>query len=449
MAPSKQERVAASFVSRYFELLMTDAKQLSSLYIPKAQFNHEGKTTPILGSENISRALLRLYPAPNHGRVVIKDMKVQPTEASAGRFAVSVGGTYFRRGAAEGEDFRHIIELQEHPESNGAFGIYADTRQDLSKPGPTAWAMETPPMFAKAGNEAAIPDLVQPPASAPVTASAPAKEAKTPTPKASPKVQHAAAPEPEAVLQEAPAAAEAATTVVDAPAPTVVETTPAAKPSFLELVRAAAPKTSVTAAPARIEAKTEAAKAKEEAERLAKEKEEKEKEGKKPQKNDSGSTSKKTDRKPSSKKSDASAPAAEKGADNKKPDDAAERKPRKEGGKTMSQSVVFYDVIVKGLPADATDKTVSSMLSPMAPVKKVSVKSQPDKKDANITRTFAFVLFDHDAIASTGTSLKDTIARVQKESRAKYGAQRIQVDEVREKFTQEEPREKKTVEADA
>lgn len=423
---STQERVAASFISRYFEQLMTDAKQLSSMYVSKAHFNHEGKpSTAVTGPDSIGRALGRLY-RPNYGRVVIQDMKVTATEA--GRFAVSVGIMLYRRGVKEGEEFRHVIELQEHADSNGtAFGIYSDTRQDLNKPGPSVWAMETPPMFAKAGNEAAIPELVQPPATVeepavakavevvaePVAVPEPEDVAEEPTP--APAVE-----EPVTKAEEPAAAAVPAAEVVAAPA-----AQPAAKPSFLDLARAAAPKTSAAVAPARIEAKTEATKAKEkeEAERAAKEEE-----AKKAAKKDEGKRKGKKEEKDGEKKHEEGKTSA----------------PRKEG-KVMNASVVFYDVIVKGLPQDATDKSVTAMISPFVPVKKTNLKSQPDKKDASIIRTFAFVLFDHDAITAAGSTVKDTIFKVQKEIRAKYGQQRIQVDEVREKFTQEEPREKAAV----
>eukprot|EP00331_Platyophrya_macrostoma_P003867 CAMPEP_0176410098 /NCGR_PEP_ID=MMETSP0127-20121128/2867_1 /TAXON_ID=938130 /ORGANISM="Platyophrya macrostoma, Strain WH" /LENGTH=401 /DNA_ID=CAMNT_0017789555 /DNA_START=127 /DNA_END=1332 /DNA_ORIENTATION=+ len=393
------------------------------MYVAKAHFNHEGKpSTAVVGPENITRALGRLY-RPNYGRVVIQDVKVTATEA--GRFAVSVGVTLYRRGVKDGEEFRHVVELQEHSDSNGtAYGIYSDTRQDLNKPGPSVWAMETPPMFAKAGNETAIPELVQPPtAEEPVAAvAAPAateEEVVVPAPEE--KVEETvssvpAAEEPVTVAEVEAAPAE----VVTAPA-----AQPAAKPSFLDLARAAAPKTSVsTVAPARIEAKTEATKAKEkeEAERLAKEEE-----AKKSKKDDGKRKGKKDDKETEKKHDDGSKAAAS---------------ARKDGNKVMNAAVVFYDVIVKGLPQDATDKSVAAMISPVVPVKKTNLKSQPDKKDSSIMRTFAFVLFDHDAIAASGSTVKDTIFKVQKEIRTKYGQQRIQVDEVREKFTHEESREK-------
>jgi hypothetical protein len=447
---SVEERVAASFISRYFELLMTDAKQLSSFYLPKAQFSHESKTSSIIGTESITKALARLYPQANHGRVSIKEMQIKATEAAAGRFAVVIIGTYFRRGASEGEEFRHVVELQEHQGSNGVYGIYADTRTVQRPQMVSTWAMETPPMFAKAGNESAIPEIVQPPASEPAV---PVVETvvpvvKQPTPKVSPKTSPALKPAAAPVVEVA-----APVEVAEVPAVVEAEAAPAAPKapaSFLDMARARAGKPVQSTQVARVEAKTEEAKAKEEAERLAKEeaaKKEKEsatgdrKKGNKGNKKESDETkaekSSKAAAAPAGATTAATTGAAAPAASN------TNDKRRQGGDKVISHSVVFYDVIVKGLPRTATEKSVEEMISFLGPVKKINVKSQADKKDSSITRTFAFVLFDHEAIVAAGGNVSTVIQRVTKEGTQKFTSQRIQIDEVREKFTQEDPRAEK------
>ncbi|CUG88464.1 RNA-binding protein, putative [Bodo saltans] len=450
---SLEERVAASFISRYFELLMTDAKQLASFYLPKAQFSHEGKTSSIIGNENIAKALARLYPQANHGRVSIKDMQIKATEAAAGRFAVSIGGTYFRRGASEGDEFRHVVELQEHQGSNGVYGIYADTRTVQRPQMMSTWAMETPPMFAKAGNESAIPEIVQPPASEPAVpvVVATTVAAKQPTPKVSPKTSPALKPAAEPVVEVA-----APVETSDTPAVVEAESAPAAPKapaSFLDMARARAGKPVQSTPVARVEAKTEETKAKEEAERLAKEeaaKKEKEsagndrKKGNKGSKKESDESKAEKSAKAAGGTSTAAAATAPAGAAVAAAPAAATNDKRRQGGdKVISHSVVFYDVIVKGLPKTATEKSVEEMISFLGPVKKINVKSQADKKDSSITRTFAFVLFDHEAIVAAGGNVSTVIQRVTKEGTQKFTSQRIQIDEVREKFTQEDPRAEK------
>lgn len=416
---ARKERVAASFISRYFELLMTAPNQLGALYLPKAQFNHEGKTSGITGVDNITRALSRLYPTANHGRISVKDMWVQDTER--GRFVISIGATYFRRGSSHGDEYRYLIELEEHEGSKGVFGIFSDNRQDLNKPEPVPWSQETPPMLARnPTHDTGLPDLVQPPATVTIT-----KEATPKHKPATPKV------DPVPAKEEVPVAAPAAVAEKEAPAAPAAEPSTAVRKTFAELMREKAGKPiSIAPAPV-IEAKSAETKAKEkeEAEKKAKEEAEK-KEAKKerrPRRNN--------DEKKEVKEGEDTEKKDKKEGDEKR----SERPPRKE---RSSNAVVFYDVIVKGLNASATDKSVAALIGGMGPIGKINVKSQPDKKDASITRTFAFVLFDRDAISAAGTTVAAVVKKVIDESKVKFANQRVQVDEVREKYTHDDKKEK-------
>lgn len=348
----RQRRVAATFLSRYFELLIVSPQDLVPMYLPKAQFNHDGPTKSVQGPEAIAKALTRLYPEAHHGRVSITTMNVQPTER--GRFAIVVSGKYFRRGRAaeNGESFRHVLELQEHADSNGVFGIYADTRHE-SKQEPLQWALETPPMDAKPEPAAPPPALVQPPAT---TAAAVAPESGSPT-------------------------------------------------SFADILRSKAAARPTTAQPTKVTSAPPKAE----------------------KQQDRPATASKE--KPAAGKGKDGEHAAKKGEKT----DKSERKPQQ----ARSGNGNRFDMIVKGLPNAVDRKVVAEMFS--CPIAKLVIRSIPDKKDASITRTFAFALLDREALAAKDAAAvpEAVIAATIKSINSKYSKEKYQAEIARDKADKE------------
>ena len=423
VSKAEQQHVAATFVSQYYKLLMSDAQQVVPMYLPKATIAiDKSSSSSGLSEHDISGALRKLFPDRNNGRVVIKEARVESTEGSSRGFAIVVTGTYHKRHDSFSEDFKEIFELQEHKANH--FGICAVHRiVENQKVEPKQWAMETPPMFAKAAPAEPVPPMPQ----------------EQPEPAA-------AAPSPS---KPAPAAPVEPAVAVAAPSPAQPTSQTSSKPaddqppkSMAERLRlASGNKPASVSAPLRVEAKSdvkEDAKASKEgkpAKTAAEEEPEKNKEERKSKSNkgEVAETGEGRRKKPQEGGDAAGSSKAPRPTSTEAPSGGEARPRRQRGGegRTMSKSVVFFDVIVKGLNKDATEKTVHDLVGHFAPIDKVNIISQPDKHDQNVTRTFAFVLFDHSEVEDVPLLVQNVVAQCKN----KFTKDRIQVDAVKEKFS--------------
>ncbi|KEG15079.1 mucin-associated surface protein (MASP) [Trypanosoma grayi] len=466
----RQQRVAASFTRQYYTHMLESPGELPAFYTPTASFLHMGRKAQ--GTAEIEAAIAALYSVQPNASAKIDSLST--VTKSNGNFLVTIKGSITASPGAI-HDFTHEVELTEHEPHSGSFGIVSDNRESAPREeAPRRWALETPPMFASEPAKDTMEPIEQPAA---MTAVAPverpakgnagnsASEKAAPAPAAAAVADVAAAKPATAPSSRAvpPATAETEKeTEQSTKAPPTAEPAPTAevkKPkSFAEAIlmgkRGGA--SQAHAAPIVVVAKE--GKEQQPAEVPAKENEKKETNKEDTTEKDvtksaprNGITTKrptgvhasgegeKRNGKPTADRSAAGNNHKEGGSNNRNnnSNNGENTKRRDADGRTLSRSVVFYDVIVKGLPTDATEQMVRDIVEPTAPVKLVKLLSQNDKKDSNVVRTFAFVQLDHNAIKDAGDDVKATVAKVLAANKGKKspGGHRIQVDEVREKYT--------------
>ena len=96
--------------------------------------------------------------------------------------------------------------------------------------------------------------------------------------------------------------------------------------------------------------------------------------------------------------------------------------------------MVYYDCILKGLPKGTTVDDIYTLLSPHVAIEKpIKLDTKTDSNDASTLRTFAFAVFDKDALAASGRTVEDTIQEMKKRRFTLHGTNVI-VDRVREKY---------------
>ncbi|RNF09109.1 mucin-associated surface protein (MASP) [Trypanosoma conorhini] len=450
----RQQRVAASFTCQYYTRMVQQPEKLPSFYTQNASFNHMGHTAT--GIAEIEATVSKLYPARVDASVAIKTL-TSLTDAD-GHIHVSIKGAITAPPGAS-QEFTHEVELMEHASHPGSFGIVSDKRDNaLSEEAPRRWALETPPMFAKDPATDTM-ERIEQPASTSVVAS----------------VEHSTAKKEVETLAKAQAAASVKTAT---PLPAAATPTMTADPTTTTASQSQAPKEvekkSATTDPSPPVPAPEVRKPKSFAEAIMMSK-------------PGGSSQSRTTplmvlaketKEPSAlgqakEKKEAAVHPAEKEAKNPVPKNGADKKKTsgasltgdvgKKTGKTsttgrtskdtntteanakrkdadvrpMSRFVVFYDIIVKGLPTGATEQTVRDIVEPIAPTKLIKVLTRSDKKDPAVMRTFAFVQLDHNAIKEKGDDVKATVTKMLADHKGKktLGGHRIQLDEVREKYT--------------
>jgi hypothetical protein len=424
VSKAEQQNVAATFVSHYYKLLMTDAQLVVSMFLPKATVDL-GKNC----DQDVSSALRKLFPTPNHGRVVIKEARVESTEGSRS-FAIVVTGTYHRRHNSFAEDFKEVFELQENQHRPKHFGICAAHRIiENQKVEPKQWAQETPPMFAKPAPAEGVPPMPQaepiaaPPALPPAP---PAQPTPAPEPDPSPAASSAPVPASKTKEDEVPKSMAERLRLAKGNKSTGTGSVSAAVPVRVE----AKPPTPAASDPI---VKKEDTKDPGD-DPIRKGKETPNGERRSGGKANNGSERKpREDRQPRDAKEGSRPPRATTAESTVATGESRPRRPRGGDGKVMSKSVVFFDVIVKGLAKDATEATVEALVGCFAPIEKINIISQPDKHDPSVTRTFAFVQFDHSQIEDVPVLVAKVVSACK--SNKAFTKDRIQVDAVREKFS--------------
>ncbi|CBH16594.1 hypothetical protein, conserved [Trypanosoma brucei gambiense DAL972] len=411
-ASDRHRRVGASFTQQYYTKLVREPSELPNFYVQDASFEHLGHKAT--GVKAIREAVDRLYPVLVDA--VVNIVSLSSEVGSDGNISLTIQGV-LTVSPTLSHNFTHEVVLMEHKAHPGSFGVVRDRRiNNPSEEAQKRWALETPPMFAQESPKEELPPMED---LAPSRAGVAAQRVSSTT---------------------QPAAEAAVEKPADSGAPAVpdAEAETRRPKSFAEAIKLGKQVGSNASqvAPRLVVAKGVKDHAEEPPVRVKAS--EPQREGAKALTRDStgakkGATAKKRDgsEKNGKEASDRSSgkPNGREGPNRSKGKDAE--------GRTLSRFVVFYDVIVKGLPPTATEQTVRDLVEPMAPVKLVKLLSQNDKKDTNIIRTFSFVQLDHDAIKEAGGNVKATVAKLLESSKGKKGSggSRIQIDEVREKYT--------------
>ncbi|KAH8611618.1 Nuclear transport factor 2 (NTF2) domain [Trypanosoma vivax] len=419
-------RVGASFSRQYYTLLVENPEKLTDFYTPNASFQHSGiKAT---GLQEIAAVVGRLYPMLPGALVKIDSLS--SSLADNGNIEISIKGSITVPPTFV-QSFTHEVVLMEHKKRPGSFGIVRDQREKSSRVDPQKrWASETPPMFAQDSPEEGVPpmEMLTP---AVVSCDGPTTRQEKGLPLSNAKL----APDNSNVTLKdcKPSEESAGVGGSSTKAPSQEVRVPK---SFAEAVLMRKPS---EGAPNRIPVVVKASK--------------EQKVGELKPAAEAGQGTKGA----GNFVLDKSLGAAKKSQKNFVPREAEKKgvkitgghvggtgdgkegasKRRDADGRVLSRFVVFYDIIVKGLPAEATEKEVREIIEPTAPVKLVKVQSQKDKRDPTITRTFAFVQLDHEALKEAGNEVKPVVAKVLEVNRGRKGpgGVRIQVDEVREKYT--------------
>ena len=474
--------IAATFASEYYELLMTKPSALAKLYVKSAQARHQEQVESSKGPDAIALMLSKRYPVQDHGRVSINtiDMK-DPDSNDMIRFVVKGRYTPFAK-SESAKDFTHLVELKIHSPRAAAYGLMTDimnyapvpeTQRSnhaasisaaVAPPAPMpSWSDDTPPLFHKQANPATISPLQQP-----MTASA--------IPPA----------ELDAGLDDEEVAETALPPVAKSPSPAAEAITPP-KQEQPVAQKASPAKTSdkhVDPAPAappadngkQAEKKSEASKPDREltfAERLRLKqniplKEKPAEEQPKPEPKKAAPADAETEKKPApaaataTKKKDGEEPkktaaavaaGAAKAEDKKKgevkpataPAKDGKKAPAKDGEKTdakaspaaggegkkrqLSANVIYYDLILKGLPLGTSVEELTALLEPhIAIAKPIKLESRPDKIDPATIRTFAFIRLEGE------NNNVDALIPKLKAKKLSLKGTNIIVDRVREKY---------------
>ena len=444
MDDNQKKIVSATFIAKYYHLLMTEPSQLLPMYMPGAKFNHFD-SGELKGEVAIRDELRNCYPEQFRGRVTIQDMSVTGSSSSSAtyslRFSIMCRGSMLAKSSGDVTEFCHVIELEQVGEET--FGILSDvlrmTRHiPLHTPPPPpqfddSWAAETPPMFARPKVEEEpvplepLPSTIEgppPPALSDVPSAAS-------HPVATPLDSTTSCPTDTTDIEE-PAAAEAAedsktsvTPLEEEPAelptaslaqelqPNDVQPAPPPKPlSFAERLRNAQKPKSPPPQPSTNHATK-------------------------------GSQDGAATKAPAGKEQPKPSDGAARPSTNPRPTNSVKeerRVSRREDGDQRGKPI-FYDAFVKGLPSTTTKEDISLLAKDVnVAVSHIKLQSQPDKKDGSVTRTFAFILFDHEQINAKGETVAQVVARLREVSKiAKVQGQRIFVEEVKEKFSFEAP----------
>ncbi|CAC9479833.1 conserved hypothetical protein [Leishmania infantum JPCM5] len=108
---------------------------------------------------------------------------------------------------------------------------------------------------------------------------------------------------------------------------------------------------------------------------------------------------------------------------------SAKPKPTKKAHST-SDSVIYYDIILKELPASTTEEKVRAVVTPVAAVKLVNIvkseKRRRSKEAASETITFAFVQLER-PVDAAATYVKNVVAKLTEMNKE------MRIEEVREK----------------
>ncbi|KAF8292509.1 hypothetical protein TcYC6_0115450 [Trypanosoma cruzi] len=442
----RQQRVAASFARQYYTLMVQMPERLPSFYTQNASFNHMGhKATDIMEIED---AVSKLYPMQADASVKIQSLTTQ-TDGD-GHIHVMIKGS-ITTPPGMSQEFIHLVELMEHESHPGSFGIVSDKRENtFGEEAPRRWALETPPMFAKEPAHGIMEQIEQP-----VSTTEMATIENATTKKDVEKLEKAeslasakdASPVPAAgttvpTTSQSQASKDVEKTTDKADPSVPATTTEVKKPkSFAEAIMMSkrvgpsqGQKTLLTVLAKESREPTALTPAKEKKKAVARPVE---KNGTKTvpkngvNKKTAGTPVPANDGKKNGK---ALATGSNRKSNNS---NEANNKRKDADGRALSRFVVFYDIIVKGLPTDATEKTVRDIVDPTAPTKLIKVLSRTDKKDPNVMRTFAFVQLDHNAIKEAGDDVKAAVAKVLAAHKGKksVAGHRIQIDEVREKYT--------------
>ncbi|KAH9589215.1 Nuclear transport factor 2 [Trypanosoma melophagium] len=494
-ASERQRRVAASFTRQYYTLMVQQPEKLPAFYTPHATFDHMGHKAE--GIAEIETTIAALYPVQPNGSAQIHSLSVETT--ANGNTHVTIKGS-ITTALNVTYNFAHYVELTEHRTEPGSFGIVNDKRErTIQEEALQRWALETPPMFAQESRKDAMEPIEQPAATTAVRAleKSPSKKSVEPLKKAeSPAsekvaVVNSTVRESSATVTAAPVSPdscvaasatdatletvtdkkleEEGTTTTPMPSTSATNTEPKKPKSFAEAIMMGKRNAGAQghATPLKVVARGGKEQSTEEP---VKEKKEKNR--------DSAAVAEKNGTKgvhrnvTNVKKPSTATTSAEGEKKNGRPNAVGgngkeggsntnnntitttknnnnhnnnhnnnnnnKNNKRKDAeGRTLSRFVVFYDIIVKGLPHDATEETVRDIIGTSAPVKLVNIRSQPDRKDPGVLRTFAFVQLDHNALKEAGDDVKETVAKIVSVHKGKKGpaGQRYQIDEVREKYT--------------
>nr|CCC94406.1 unnamed protein product [Trypanosoma congolense IL3000] len=386
--------------------------------MPDALFEHAGHRAK--GVEEISEVVSRLYPILVDA--VVKIDQISSAALEDGGISIILNGA-LTISPTSSRTFTHEVVLVEHASAPGSFGIVRDKRENVpSKETEKRWALETPPMFA---NEAPTKDL-------------------QPIEELGPSTVAVVAGDTEFSAQSVPDDASAKTagaSVAAAGASCEADAVPRKPKTFAEAIKmgsqasnnsgqvitrlVVAKGTKERTPDAVARPKADASASKDSKIML------KNSEGFKKGPAGRGANDSDKNNKPSGDRTAINRGVKEGNNRNKG------TKAKDSDGRALSRFVVFYDIIVKGLSSNATEKTVRDLVEPLAPVKLVKVLTQVDKKDSNVMRTFSFVQLDHEAIKKSGGDVKATVAMIIETNKARKGSGgvRVQIDEVREKYT--------------
>ncbi|EPY16552.1 mucin-associated surface protein (MASP) [Strigomonas culicis] len=383
--------IAVSFAKRYYSTLVEDVSQLGLLYMPTARIEHHGRKAH---STEVQALLSSLYPQGEVTGVSINAVTAVRTASGATEVEITGSLTYRDREQA----FRQKAQLREVLENT--FAIITDNVRPwvvVSHAAATNWALaETTP-------------VATPP---PARTATPPQESRQATAAATPAAEAAAlakTPEPSTA---APAAA--------------AEPVDLSGLSFAERLRLRQSSKAAGDHVVRVTATTEAeaaarAAAKEKAAAAARERKERERDGEA-----------KEPKKARQMSEDQGDGAAADGAAAAKEAASANRRDKRR------KAIVYYDIVVKGLPATASEAFVRELVGTAAAVRLVKLESAPAKKDARQIRTFAFVQLDQPALKAAGQTRAEAIAAVLSDVRTrKVLTNNIQMEEVHDKLLPE------------
>ncbi|RNF09866.1 mucin-associated surface protein (MASP) [Trypanosoma rangeli] len=449
----RQQRVAASFTCQYYTRLVQEPEKLIYFYTQHASFNHMGHKAT--GAAEIEEVMARLYPTQAGASVKIQRLTSLTDED--GHIHVSIKGSITNPPGVS-QEFTHEVELMEHTSHPGNFGIVFDKRENaISGEAPRRWALETPPMFAAEPAADTMERIEQP---APTTVVATVEHSTAREDVKTPEKTESAALVKVATTVPAAAPATLADTITDATSQTqaskdVEKTTATTDPAVpAPVIEVKKPKSfaeaiMVSKCGGSLQSRTTPlmvlAKETKDPSALGQAKDKKgavvhpvKKQANKAAPKNGADKNKTTGVSlpgDGGKKTGKTLTAGRNSKDHNNNDVNAKRKDA--DGRPLSRFVVFYDIIVKGLPTDATEQTVRDIVEPIAPTKLIKVLTRNDKNDSSVVRTFAFVQLDHNAIKEKGDDVKATVAKVLADHKGKktVAGYRIQIDEVREKYT--------------
>jgi hypothetical protein len=422
-------RVAASFSQSYYQTLVSDPQSVLQYYSHDGSARHTDAAAEAVGKESIKAMLARSYPEDFRGRIVVNALELKEHHQAAIKFLVR--GRFFPSSQKiPQKDFSHLVELKEHENHPNVFGIARDviswvpvpqTQVQAAAPSVSpppvmkSWSEDTPPLFAKAP-PADVSPLQQPMA----------PPAIPPPPLVEDPEEREDAPAPEVSKEETSESDADEPTPEPEPAKTqqAVETKPALTEADLKGLTFAERLRLKAGLPLKEEPKkAEEELKKADEKKAAKGEEKKEKKEEKAEKKGEAKEKKDSEKKETEKK----APAARTNASPAAEDD-------KKKGRVLSSTVVYYHLILKGLPRNTNVEELYTLLEPHVPiVKPIKLESRTDKNDSNTTRTFAFVLLDLAKLGNSASAVDQSMSLLKGKKLQLHGTNVI-VDKVREKY---------------